>query len=149
MTTPTTPQADRFRFRVPIICGDCGEKAFQLIEWDGQMFAEYEITKPPCCGKWGINGLPQGCTGLRDKNGTLIWEGDILRSVQDNNQMTGIDSCGNERYLPNCGIAPVSFMFGMWFLDEVINNSLFDVLEEGCFCEVVGNIYQDSHLLNP
>ena len=44
------------------------------------------------------------------------------------------------------GKAVVRFELGMWYLNEDINNCLYDICEE-CYVEVLGNIYENPELL--
>lgn len=70
---------DRFKFRVPIRCNKCGFKGFQYWEWDGQKFTTDDWDECQCeVSTFEIIGAPQQCTGQKDKNGKLIFEGDLL-----------------------------------------------------------------------
>lgn len=72
-------------------------------------------------------------TGLTDKNGTKIFENDIVR-------VTGAD--GNSDGLET-GVGNIVFICGLWYIDGEINNSLFDI--NNCYqIEVIGNIFDNQ-----
>jgi len=74
------------------------------------------------------------CTGLKDKNGTLIYEGDVL---------IGSYRWGTETYVcrwaDNCG----GFVFDIGVDDSLIAGEDFDIN----ICRVMGNFHQHPHLL--
>lgn len=62
---------DRFKFRIPMFTDKGSFQEFQYIELGEQIE----------CTLCGYNGNPQQCTGLKDKNGKLIYEGDVLEET--------------------------------------------------------------------
>ena len=75
-------------------------------------------------------------TGLTDKNGKKIFEGDIVKVTDDNGET---DLC-------SCGVGYVLFYDGCWYIDEEVNDGLYDV-SKIYYIEVIGNIHDNPELL--
>lgn len=91
------------------------------------------------------------CTGLRDKNGKLIWENDIVK----------FEDCGEEGYEYKEGFdfenkARVEFTEGRWSLTDFVsdNSAVIDGMYDHAEfmdlwgeCEVIGNKFDNPELL--
>lgn len=70
-------------------------------------------------------------TGLNDRNGVEIYEGDYITILDDNNR--------------HYGQGPISFHKGGYQCHDM---HLQDIYYENCIVEVIGNIYENPDLLN-
>ena len=112
-----------------------------------------------CTGKIKIDGALKGivapemyavdpsticqCTGLKDKNGKMIWENDVVELYDRNTdyKWRAVVLFGN----PNC-----EYTWG-WQLKPIVecetNTDILcwiDMEESGAFCEVIGNIFDEG-----
>lgn len=79
--------------------------------------------------------IVEQCTGLKDKNGRLIYEGDILK---DHRQEGGIVKWNND----SAGFAVYEILETGFFV-----GGLFDWLDKDTNYEVIGNIHENPELL--
>ena len=77
-------------------------------------------------------------TGLTDKNGKEIFEGDIVK-VTDGDERTNFPDGGIGTI---CGLDEIF----MWYIDGQVHNGLFDISQE-YYIEVIGNISENPELL--
>lgn len=83
----------------------------------------------------------QFCTGLKDKNGKFIYDGDILKfKLLEDFAAFGT----NEKYVEI--IAPVIYEYGGFFIEQS-ENSIFLGQLPMSEIEVVGNVYKNPELL--
>lgn len=108
---------DRFRFRVPVIKNN---------EFDGFVFINLGEKLPELHG--GHYGMAEQCTGLKDNNGNLIYEGDIVKDI--------------EGYLGVVEFCDITAKFIIKFDDYS------DFERDNCFeLNIVGNIHENTDLL--
>lgn len=138
---------NRFLFRAKR--KDNGEwtEGFLLKRWDGlwifsidEKFADLIIPSTIC-----------QCTGLKDKNGKLIWENDIV-SFED----TGEEGYEYKEGFDFVNKAKVEFAEGRWSLTDFVsdNSGVMDEMYDHAefmefwqYCEVIGNKFDNPELL--
>ena len=89
------------------------------------------------------------CTELKDKNGNLIWENDIVRFQFDN------DDCPfpNKDIKKRIGKVFFSDFRASWSIamgrngSKCLNNDLFKYVQNGNRVEIIGNIFDNPELL--
>lgn len=123
---------------------DNGKMVYGSLEKQINIFGdeEYKIFKQENCDKWEyIQVEPETIgeyTGLKDKNGKLIFEEDIVKVTDD------ADELQNECF--DTGIGIVEFYDGLWYVDKGANNALYTLDRIG-YIEIIGNIHDNPELL--
>jgi uncharacterized phage protein (TIGR01671 family) len=86
------------------------------------------------------------CTGLKDKNSNLIWENDIVKCVDENNdiEFTAIIEFGNPNGLYSWGYQLQHIKGDEPNLDILL---WVDMEEAGATCKVIGNKFDNPELL--
>ena len=109
----------------------------EMIQADALAFEQYEplsmqLAKCPTLMQY---------TGLKDKNGVEIYEGDIMKPVT--NYLYKFGNQGAVEYEPDYG---GYIVIGEWSKNQHHENLTCDIAIE---CEVIGNIHQNPELLTP
>lgn len=107
---------DRFKFRIPMFTDKGSFMEFQYIELGDGIE----------CTLCGYSGEPQQCTGLKDKNGKLIYESDIVKET--------LTDFINEEIITVVKWDKLNAMYNLVNL-------------QNCEREVIGNIYENKSLL--
>ena len=110
---------------------------------------EFVISNDAGVGQFIIENSICQCTGLKDKNGKLIWENDIVRFQFDN------DDCPfpNNDIKKRIGKVYLADFRASWSIamgrkgSKYINNDLFKYVQNGNRVDVIGNIFDNPELL--
>lgn len=113
---------DRFNFRIPMFTDKGTFTEFQHLELGDGIE----------CTLCGYNGEPQQCTGLKDKNGKLIYEGDLVKDITLNR------------------IFEVGYKKCTFYLESKEHIGYFHELAIAYSkrLEVIGNIYENKELID-
>ena len=127
------------KFRVWYPCGDKGEMVNDVwIDLEmGELFADNDAL----CEREGHSGaILMQFTGLSDKNGKEIYEGDIVRFYFDADY-------GYDKKRGTEMIDTVEFEEGIfYFMNANIGSGAY-ANRHNKYCEIIGNIYEDKNLL--
>ena len=87
--------------------------------------------------KWTVKGVIEQYTGLKDKNGKEIYEGDILGGIWEGGYIAWCDKCKQLQY-------HISSNECMACLGDV---KWYELVEDDGKLEVIGNIHENKELL--
>ena len=131
----------KIRFRQPLQCNICKTKGFQYWEFNGQEFVPDGFDQCPCGENpaFEIVGGTQQYTGLEDKNGKPIYDGDMVRYWSSDSKTSAIHKVMWDNYkmgyiLSQDGLAKIDE--GLWMREWYKQRA-----------EVIGNTHQNPELL--
>ena len=116
---------DRFKFRV---WKKLENKMVEGVTYLNPLLLDEDIAKDTA-----KNYVIMQCTGLKDKNGKLIFEGDIVKIGNGSVNGSVIESIREVKWIINTWNIPV------WIVDKPNFSH---------YVEAIGNIYENKELLN-
>lgn len=119
---------------------NCGVSIFVVNHYDGGLY------EPPYTDLDEIEVIPETVgqyTGLTDKNGTRIFEGDIVRAPY----IDPIFQAPWDTDKAPAEIALVKFNNGQYYIDYIEGQYKFTVYSCKEYIEVIGNIHDNPELL--
>ena len=133
---------DRLKFRLAVKQG-LEWKIYDILEiqykLDGTIWVRVirqteTVIFTACFQVDGENAILEQCTGLRDKDCNLIYEGDVLRVEDD-------DGVCNRKERIDTGIGTVEWVDELWYIAGDIRHCLFDI---DCTrnIEIIGNVHE-------
>ena len=118
---------------------DVGKYTIFQFETERADYVEYEIDPTTICQ----------CTGLTDKNGNLIWENDIVE-FQFDNEDCPLPNKDTKKRKGKVFFSDYRASFSITMGrrgSKSLNNDLFKYIQCGNRVKVIGNIFDDSELL--
>lgn len=126
---------DRFRFRVWCVNKKQWEKGKSYIDNEGRLYDDFRRVKEE-------THIINFCTGLKDKNGKLIYEGDILKYTDCEGKET-IGSLEVDRF----NLLTFTNMVNCDFCEDWADVAKAVFFTGNSTIEVIGNIYENKDLL--
>lgn len=110
---------------------------------EGSVFRLSEVDYRGCCLVYMPDILPIRYTGIKDKNGKEIYEGDII------NKYNKLYTVEFGTYSDGTGCQGEVSIYATGFYLKLIGKTSWDPLEHmSSNVEVIGNIYENSELLD-